>query len=288
MSGIIFPDIDPVALELGPLVIRWYALAYLAGFILGWRYCLRLVGLDTAQDKNVRPNVLDIDDFLAWAVLGVVLGGRIGYVLFYQPEYYLSHPVEIAMVWQGGMSFHGGTLGAVAAMFIYASRRGFHPVRLADFVAVVAPIGLFFGRIANFMNAELFGRPTDLPWGVVFPRGGDLPRHPSQLYEALLEGVLLFIIMAVLVRRDTLRNRTGFLSGVFLCGYALSRMAVETVREPDPQLGLYLDMFTMGQILSLPMFLLGLGLVVFALRRAPAIPPSKPAPQPERSEDKAA
>ena len=181
MTGIPFPEIDPIAIEIGPLAIRWYALAYLAGFILGWRYCVGLARLD----GRYRPNETDIDDFLAWAVMGVVLGGRIGYVLFYQPGYYMENPAEILMVWQGGMSFHGGMLGAILAMLAFALRRNFSPVRLADLVVCVVPIGLFFGRIANFMNGELFGRVTDVAWGVVFPRGGDLPRHPSQLYEAL-------------------------------------------------------------------------------------------------------
>ncbi len=258
-----FPDIDPVALTLGPLEIRWYALAYLAGFVLGWRYALYLAGRyeQGGVDKNA------VDDFFPWAILGVILGGRIGYALFYQFEFYLAEPLEILKVWRGGMSFHGGLLGAVAAMAVFAYYRKISLLRLTDLVCCAAPIGLFFGRIANFINGELFGRVTGAPWGVVFPAGGPAPRHPSQLYEALLEGLVLFAVLAVMARRDKIAARPGILSGVFLVGYGAARGFVELFREPDSQLGYIADLFTMGQILSVPMMICGFVLIAYALRR---------------------
>tara|TARA_R110002110_G_scaffold107405_1_gene268833 strand:- start:3549 stop:4379 length:831 start_codon:yes stop_codon:yes gene_type:complete len=264
MSGIPFPNIDPIALELGPLVIRWYSLAYIAGILLGWRYCLRLARRDT-----LRPNAQDLDDFVTWAVVGIVLGGRIGYVLFYKASYYLHNPLEALKVWEGGMSFHGGLLGVLLTIVILSRRRGISPLALGDLVAAAAPIGLFFGRVANFVNGELFGRVAEVPWGVIFPRGGELPRHPSQLYEALLEGVVLFAVMAVLARRPGIRARVGFLTGVFLVGYGFSRTFVELFREPDAHLGFIVGPITMGQILSAPMILLGLYLMIRARRKAP-------------------
>ncbi len=258
-----FPEIDPVAVSLGPLEIRWYALAYLAGFLICWRYALALAKKDAA-----RPGPAEVDDFLPWAVLGVILGGRIGYVLFYQFSYYMSDPMEIFKVWHGGMSFHGGMLGLLCAMAVYCVILKIPLLRLTDIVCTVAPVGLFFGRIANFINAELFGRPTDLPWGIVFPTYPDAPRHPSQLYEAALEGILLFGILFALSRISFLRNAPGFLTGAFLVGYGLFRSAVEFFREPDFQIGLIGGIVSMGQILSLPMILGGAALAVYACRTA--------------------
>ena len=183
MTGIPFPNIDPIAIEIGPLAIRWYALAYIMGILLGWRYCLHL-----ARQGAMHPNAQDIDDFVVWSVVGIILGGRIGYVVFYNAANYLQNPLDILKVWEGGMSFHGGFIGVVVTILVFSWRRGFSPLALSDIVASAAPIGLFFGRIANFTNGELFGRVTDVPWSVIFPRGGELPRHPSQLYEALIEG----------------------------------------------------------------------------------------------------
>jgi phosphatidylglycerol:prolipoprotein diacylglycerol transferase len=203
-------------------------------------------------------------------VVGVILGGRLGYVLFYNTGYYLNNPLEALAVWHGGMSFHGGMLGVVAAIFLFSHKRGFSPLALGDLISCAVPIGLFFGRIANFVNAELWGRVTDVSWGVIFPgeRAGGLPRHPSQLYEAALEGLVLFIVLAVLAHRPAIRNRPGTLGGIFLAGYGLSRIFVEHFREPDPQLGYLLGgNVTMGQILSLPMVLIGLALIVIARRR---------------------
>ncbi len=262
MSGLPFPNIDPIAFEIGPLVIRWYALAYIAGILLGWRYCMYL-----ARQSDDRPTAADIDDFMIWAVIGIVLGGRLGYVLFYKPGYFLQNPMDALKVWEGGMSFHGGLIGVLIVIAIFSYRRGISVLALSDLIAVVAPIGLFFGRIANFVNGELFGRVTDVPWAVVFPHGGDLPRHPSQLYEAILEGLSLFVLLAVVAHRPWIRARVGFLSGLFLVGYGLSRAFVELFREPDAHIGFILGPITMGQVLSAPMVALGLYLMFRASDR---------------------
>lgn len=259
-----FPDIDPVALSLGPLDIRWYSLAYLAGFLLGWKYALHLCGL---SPKN-RPNKDDIDNFLPWAVLGVILGGRLGYVLFYQPAIYLADPLGAFKVWEGGMAFHGGAMGVIIALFVFAWRHKIQLLRLSDVVCAVVPIGLFFGRLANFVNGELFGRPTEAPWGIVFPFGGDLPRHPSQIYEALLEGALLFVILLFLMKNSWTRNRPGITTGAFLALYGAFRMVVELFREPDAHLGFIVAEISMGQILSIPMVVVGAGAIIYALRKA--------------------
>ena len=260
---IVFPDLDPVALAIGPLAVRWYALAYLGGFVLGWRYCLRLV----ARGGNGMSGRL-FDDFLTWAILGTILGGRLGYVLFYNADLYFSEPLEIFKVWHGGMSFHGGMLGVIGAAWIFAQRRNISFWAFTDILACVTPIGLGLGRLANFVNGELYGRVTDMPWGVVFPRGGALPRHPSQLYEALLEGILLFLILFVLSRYRKFTARRGFLSGAFLLGYGMFRFLVELVREPDQQLGFLFGDATMGQLLCLPMMMFGLYLIAWSNRRA--------------------
>lgn len=255
-----FPEIDPIALSLGPLEIRWYALAYLAGFIGGWKYAGWLADLDPGR----RPNREDTDNLLPWMVLGVILGGRLGYVLFYNLPYYIENPLHIPFIWEGGMSFHGGLLGVVLVCLSYARFHKFSPLALGDLIAPVVTIGLFFGRIANFINGELFGRVTTVPWAVDFPYGGGLPRHPSQLYEAFLEGIVLFAVLFYLARKPEVRRAPGFLIGVFVIGYALSRFLVEFVREPDPQIGLILDYFTLGQILCLPMILAGALLIQYA------------------------
>ncbi len=255
-----FPQIDPIAISLGPFAIRWYALAYIGGLLIAWWYCRWLT---TRPPRDVDPEAFD--DFLLWARLGIVLGGRLGYVLFYKPGFYLANPLEIFMVWQGGMSFHGGLLGVAVAEVVFARRRGIPLLALTDIVACAAPVGLFLGRIANFVNGELFGRPSEAPWAVMFPHGGPLARHPSQLYEAGLEGILLFLALYVLVRLRALEV-SGLLTGAFLIGYALARMAAELFREPDAHLGFLPGGVTMGQVLSLPMALAGLGLVIWAFR----------------------
>lgn len=271
-----FPDINPVAVAFGPMKIRWYALAYLAGFLLGWRYALmltrrllRLRGYDVAMagwPVSARPNGDDFGDLLSWLVVGVILGGRIGYVFFYNWAHYATHLTEIPMIWHGGMSFHGGFLGASMAMVIFARRRQLRVLTLTDIVATAAPIGLFFGRIANFVNGELFGRFSDVPWAIVFPQGGPLPRHPSQLYQAGMEGILLFLVLGGLAWGTRALLRGGTLSGVFLIGYGLCRIIGELFREPDAQIGFLRDGLTMGQILSAPMILAGLLLVLFGGR----------------------
>lgn len=261
LPAIAFPVIDPVIFAIGPLAVRWYALAYIVGLVLGWRYCMIV-----ARRAPQRFNPELFDDLLFYATLGVVLGGRAGYVLFYNLPYFLENPLKIFMVWQGGMSFHGGMLGVGLATLWYARRHKIHFLALLDVVAAAAPIGLFFGRIANFFNGELFGRISDVPWAMAFPRGGPEPRHPSQLYEAGLEGLVLFVVIAILAANAKVRSRLGTLTGVFLIGYGLARGVVELVREPDAHLGLFLGGVTMGQILSAPMILLGAYLVIRAGR----------------------
>jgi phosphatidylglycerol:prolipoprotein diacylglycerol transferase len=261
MIGVLnFPAIDPVLISIGPFAIRWYALAYIGGLLIAWRYCRWLAA---RPPQSVSADAFD--DFLLWATLGVLLGGRLGYVLFYKPDFYLAHPQEILFIWQGGMSFHGGLLGMIAAEVMFARRRGLPVLALADIVAAAAPIGLFLGRIANFINGELFGRPSEVPWAMVFPRGGPQPRHPSQLYEAAIEGLVLLLVLHLMVRARALERR-GMLAGAFLIGYAVARMLAEVFREPDAHLGFLLGGTTMGQWLSLPLLLAGLALVVWAWR----------------------
>lgn len=258
-----FPAIDPIAIEIGPLAIRWYALAYIAGLLGGWWYVRWLV-----QHSPKPMSVAQVDDFLIWATLGVVIGGRLGYVLFYKPVYYLGNPLEIFMVWKGGMSFHGGLLGVVAAIVAFCRSHKLNILAVGDVISVVAPLGLFFGRLANFINGELFGRPApDVPWAMVFPHGGPVPRHPSQLYEAALEGLVLLIIMHLLWRSEFLRRRPGFLFGAFLAGYSLARIVAEVYREPDAHLGFIAGGVTMGQILSVPMLLAGIVIMAIARKR---------------------
>lgn len=256
-----FPAIDPVLIHLGPLAIRWYGLAYVAGLVIGWRYVRRL-----AAGPPEVASARDVDDFLVWATLAVVLGGRIGYVLFYQLPYYSAHPLAALEIWRGGMSFHGGLLGVIVATLVFVRRRGLVLWRFFDAIACAVPIGLFFGRLANFINGELFGRVTDVPWAMVFPRGGPLPRHPSQLYEAGLEGIVLGIVLFLLWRIPAVRGKAGALSGAFLTGYALARLIGETFRQPDVQIGFLVGGTTMGQWLSLPMLAFGLYLI---FRRTP-------------------
>lgn len=253
-----FPNIDPVAVHLGSFGIRWYSLAYMAGIILGWQVI--------ASENKSRPltnlSKAALDDIIMWAVIGIVLGGRLGYVFFYKPEHYLHNPVEILRVWEGGMSFHGGLIGTITAFFLFCRKYKIKFLRLMDLIACAAPIGLFFGRIANFINGELFGRVTDADVGMIFPTGGPLPRHPSQLYEATLEGLLIFIIMMVLLKKTDARDKEGKLSGIFLILYGMARIICEYFREPDSFLGFIYEGTTMGQLLSLPMILIGIILVV--------------------------
>ncbi len=268
-----YPAIDPVAIKIGPLAIRWYGLAYITGLVLGWRYTVFLSRQKRFNAPDTRPNAADLDDFLFWAMAGVLLGGRLGIVLFYQPSFYFAHPLNIVKIWQGGMSFHGGMLGVVVALILFARRRAIPLLQLSDLVACAVPLGLFFGRIANFINGELWGRVTASPLGMVFPDGGPEPRHPSQLYEAASEGVLLFILLAVLAQRPGIRMRGGVLTGLFLIGYAIARSICELFREPDSYLGFIVGGISMGQVLSFPMLLAGLGFVWYGFSRPARVLP---------------
>ena len=262
-----FPAIDPVLVELGPFPVRWYALAYLAGLLLGWWLAQRLIARNDLFAGVGPPKLAQLDDLLLWAAIGIVCGGRLGFVLFYNLDYYLENPLEIVQPWRGGMSFHGGAAGLMVATYFFARRRALPFLTVMDVVTAVAPVGLFFGRIANFINGELYGRVSDVPWAVLFPRGGYLPRHPSQLYEAGLEGLALFVVLMVLVFRFRALRRPGLIGGVFLAGYGVARSIAELFREPDAQLGFLAGGLTMGQVLSLPMILCGIFIVIWAARR---------------------
>ena len=266
LLAIPFPHIDPVAIAVGPFAIRWYALSYVAGIVLGWWYSRRLAANAPLWGDTCRPTQADMDDQIVWIALGIVLGGRVGYVLFYNLASYIERPAEIFTVWRGGMSFHGGFLGTILAIVLFARSRGLNALAMLDVAAVVAPIGLFTGRVANFVNGELWGRPApDLPWGVVFPMGGDVPRHPSQLYEAFAEGLVLLAIMAVAVRIFGFR-RPGLVGGIFVLGYSVARIVCEFFREPDAQLGFLFGGTTMGQLLSVPMAAAGIAVIAVAAR----------------------
>ena len=261
LSALAFPAFDPVAVQIGPIAIRWYALAYIAGLMLGWRYVMLLARRSLTPLDQRR-----VDDLLVWVAIGVILGGRLGYALFYRGDYYLANPHEIVMLWRGGMAFHGGLLGVLVAMVWFARRNRLGVLTVADAVAAAIPIGLFFGRLANFVNGELWGRISNLPWAMHFPGGGLFARHPSQLYQAGLEGLLLFALLAWLVHRRRALDRPGLVTGAFLAGYGVMRGIGELFREPDSHLGFLVGGATMGQLLSLPMLAVGLWMVLRASR----------------------
>lgn len=263
-----FPVFDPVAISLGPIAIRWYALAYIGGIVLGWIYARALIKNEKLWGGPAPISLAQMDDFILWVTIGIIVGGRAGYVLFYNLPFFVQHPAAIFMLWEGGMSFHGGFLGCVAAVMWFARRNGISILSLGDVVTAVGPIGLFLGRLANFINSELWGRLADpsLPWAMIFPNGGPLPRHPSQLYQAALEGILLFTVLAVMIRMGALK-RPGLILGSFIAIYALARITGELFREPDPQLGFLWGGLTMGMLLSLPMIVAGIILIVLAWRR---------------------
>ncbi len=286
-----FPAIDPIAVSLGPFAVRWYALAYIVGLIIGWRYCLMLA--DRPPRLVARK---EIDDFLVWATLGVVLGGRVGFILFYNLPFYVDHPLQMLELWHGGMSFHGGALGVTIAIIVFCRQRGLSIFALSDIVIEAIPIGLFFGRIANFINGELWGRMTDVAWAIIYPTGAvpanqvppgllglcqsvtladgspgfNCPRHPSEIYEACCEGILLFLLLLYFEHRGV-RRRPGIETGIFLIGYAIARMSGELFRQPDIQLGFlfYIGGFgvTMGQLLSIPVLVAGM-VIIWWMRRA--------------------
>ncbi len=293
-TGILFPDISPEIFRIGiggfSFALRWYALAYIVGILIGWRIAHAALQRGHLWAKDTAPMTTEqLESLLTWIVLGIIGGGRLGYVLFYKPAYYLSNPLEIPIIWEGGMSFHGGFLGVVLAIFFFARRHGIPLGSAADSIALASPVAIMLGRLANFVNAELWGRPTDLPWGVIFPGQAAqacatattlCARHPSQLYEAALEGLMLLVVLCWLAfRRGALRT-PWLVSGVFIAGYGLSRFAVEFVRQPDQQfqgpgnpLGLAVHLngvgLTMGQLLTLPMIAVGLWLIVRARRTSP-------------------
>lgn len=260
VSALAFPNIDPVIFSVGPLAVHWYGLGYVVGIMFAWWYGKKLLRNHRLWANNQPPMQPEaLDDFVIWAALGVVLGGRIGYVLFYNFSYYLSNPLAIPAVWDGGMSFHGGILGTTIAMIWFARSRGIKVWSMFDVIAAGVPVGLGVVRVANFINSELWGRVSDVPWAFYFPNGGPEPRHPSQLYEAFLEGFVLFFVLLLLVWAGKRLKAPGFIAGTFVLGYGLSRIIVEFFREPDAQLGyLFGGWLTMGMILSLPMVLIGL------------------------------
>jgi phosphatidylglycerol:prolipoprotein diacylglycerol transferase len=250
----------------GPFALRWYSLAYIGGILLGWVYLKRML-----QAPQPPMTALQADDFVTWATLGIIGGGRLGYVLFYNLDQYIARPMEILALWDGGMSFHGGLIGMIVAILWFARRNGIDALRMGDYIACVVPIGQMFGRIANFINGELYGRPTDVSWGVVFPGGGPLARHPSQLYEAAGEGLLLLVVLAFLFWKTPARRYPGLLTGVFIGGFGIARFIIEFFREPDAQLGYQLFDLTRGQWLCVPMILVGVAFIVRAQSRRPVV-----------------
>ena len=278
-TGFTFPSIDPVAIALGPISIKWYGLAYLVGLLIGWAYIRKLLSTPRIWARGQAPmSLAQVDDLLLYMTVGVVLGGRLGYIFLYEPQTYFANPHKIIAVWEGGMSFHGALVGCALACYLFGRSAKVSGLTATDLVTSSVPMGLVFGRLANFINAELWGRPTDVSWAVTFCNerikamygglcpAGDVPRHPSQLYEAALEGVVLFLVIRVLTHRFGALSRPGLVSGVFLIGYGLARSAAEAYREPHFMAG----PFTAGQLYSIPMILLGCYLVWQAQRRATA------------------
>lgn len=265
MNGFDFPNISPIIFSVGPVAIRWYSMAYLVGIILGW----------VLINRNVKKNNLglskeNIEDFMFYLTLGIVIGGRLGYVLFYGGNAFWQNPLQVFEVWKGGMSFHGGVLGVIAATWYFARKINYKFLALTDLIVLYAPIGICLGRLANFINDELWGRITDVPWAVKFPNGGYWPRHPSQLYEAFFEGVVMFTILNFLWRYQWVRERHGFVSSLFVIFYGIFRISMEQFREPDAQLGFYFGHVTMGQMLSVPLIILGSTVIYFLVRNKKA------------------
>ncbi len=257
-----FPYIHPIAFSIGPLDIRWYSLSYIAGILISWIIVRKFL---INSNKNISKEF--IDELLNYTVIGIIVGGRLGYVLFYNFEYYFFSPIEILKIWNGGMSFHGGLIGIILAIVIYSNKRKINYLEITDMIALVSPIGIFFGRIANFINGELFGRITNSKFGIIFPNGGDLPRHPSQLYEAFFEGIAIFLILNILFFFSKFRLYTGFFSGMFLFLYGFFRFIVEYFREPDSQIGYFFEFVTLGQILCIPMIILGIFIISKVIKK---------------------
>lgn len=269
--AISFPNIDPVIFSIGPLSVHWYGAMYVVGILLGWLFAKKVVTSPKLWPATGSPiQTINLDDFLTWAVIGIIAGGRLGYVLFYNLTYYLSNPLQIPAVWDGGMSFHGGSIGLFIAMLLFARSRNFSPFSLFDVIASASCFGIFFVRIANFINSELWGRTTEVSWGVIFPNGGPLPRHPSQLYEASLEGAVLFAVLVFLIFKWHKLKTPGFVGGAWIFGYGVSRIIVENFRQPDAHLGFLAGGWvTMGMVLSLPMLAIGIWGMVSAKNRTP-------------------
>jgi phosphatidylglycerol---prolipoprotein diacylglyceryl transferase len=271
LLAIPYPAIDPVALRIGPLAVKWYGLAYVAGLLLGRYYVKALLQQGRLWPSEKRPFTPErVDDLLLFLTVGVLLGGRLGYVLFYQPRFFVTHPLEIVAVWNGGMSFHGALLASIVAMVLFARRVGANPWSVMDLCAAATPMGLFFGRFANFINAELWGRPSTVPWAMVFPDAGGMPRHPSQIYEALTEGLVLFVVLWWLTHRTQALRTPGVIAGAFMVGYGLARSFCEFFREPDPGHILTVGPFTAGIFYSLPMILVGILVIRAAGKRVSA------------------
>ncbi len=252
------PSIDPVILSISFLELRWYSFAYILGFIIG---SLIIKKLNRACGTLIEER--QIDNFFIWAVIGVILGGRIGYVLFYQFNLFINNPLYIFQIWNGGMSFHGGLMGLIISIYFFTKKININFFYLSDLVCIVSPIGIFFGRIANFINTELIGRPTDFFITIIYPSIDNLPRHPSQIYEAIFEGIILFLILIIYFLRNGIQNKIGYVSGLFLINYSLFRILLEFLREPDTHLGLYFNVISMGQILSLPVLFYGVFIIKF-------------------------
>ena len=257
-----FPNINPIAIDLGIIQIRWYAFSYIAGILLSWALILKIIKFKSINiDKKV------ISELISNSMIGIIIGGRLGYVIFYNPEYFLNNLTEIFKLWNGGMSFHGGFIGVIMAV-IYTSKVSKTPIMLlADLIAVVSPIGIFFGRLANFINGELYGRVTNHTFGMIFPNGGNLPRHPSQLYEAFFEGFTLFIIMLLFIKFTNVLNKRGFITALFISLYGSFRFCIEFFREPDMHIGLLYFNFSMGQLLSLPMIIIGFYFMILIIKK---------------------
>lgn len=262
-----FPQIDPIIFEIGPLAIRWYSMAYIVGILAGWLYGRSLIANKNFWYQRTPP--LDAErwlDFIFWAVIGIILGGRLGYIAFYQLELYLANPSDIYKVWQGGMSYHGGLIGLVTVTALFAFFKKIPLLSILDLIACISPIGIFFGRIANFINAELYGRVTTMPWGVIFPGGGPDPRHPSQLYEAALEGIVMFIFLRIVTHFTSGLKHPGRVAGYYGVLYGLFRIIIENFRMPDIQIGFLFGGYTMGMLLSAPMIAIGLLLIALSFR----------------------
>lgn len=254
---LIQPSIDPIIISLGFLDIRWYSLAYIIAFLIGL-YIIKFF------NKKIKSNITNklLDDFLIWSILGVIIGGRIGYVFFYQFNYFLSDPLYLFYIWKGGMSFHGGISGMILSIFIFSRKNNLDFFLLSDYISLVAPIGLFFGRLANFINTELIGRVTDFPLAIIYPSIDNLPRHPSQLYEAFFEGIVLFLILLIIFLKKNSNQKSGYISGIFLLIYGIFRFIIEFTREPDSHIGLIFNLYSMGQLLSIPLIFFGILLII--------------------------